>query len=95
MPDAADWFEESDDAFYSDSDDLYSDGDAPDDDFSDTWPCPSCGSDIYEDSVRCPVCGDFVTPGGSIWSGRPVWWIILGLLGTVAVILTLVLSFPG
>lgn len=54
-----------------------------------TVSCPSCGAEIYEDAVACPNCGTYVTADTSVWSGRSGWWIVLGLLGIVAVILAL------
>jgi hypothetical protein len=56
-----------------------------------TETCPSCGEDIYEDAVRCPYCGDYVTfsTRGYPWNRRPMWWVLLALLGIVATVLTL------
>lgn len=51
--------------------------------------CPRCGAEIYEDAVQCPICGEYVTRGSQAWTGRPNWWIALGLLGIIAVIVTL------
>jgi len=79
------WFEESGDEL---RDDEFPDGDDHDD-LSQTLPCPECGLEVYEDAVRCPHCGNYITHDTSVWSGRPVWWIALGLLGTLAVILAL------
>lgn len=62
-----------------------------DEDDDDTMSCPSCGADIYDDAVQCPVCGDYVTSQTSPWSGRPTWWVLLGLAGMVAVIVVLAL----
>ena len=64
------------------------DGDL-DDDLSLTAPCPECGAEIYEDAVRCPKCGSYVTHRTTLWSGRPGWWILLGLVGIVSAILGL------
>lgn len=52
-------------------------------------PCPNCGKDIYEDSEQCPFCGEYVTFDhgyAAVWSGRPLIWIVLALLGIIAVI---------
>ncbi len=68
--------------------------DAPDDDLSETVPCPECGAEIYEDAVRCPVCGAYVTHTTSPWVGRPVWWIVLALFGILATILVLAVVGP-
>ncbi len=65
-----------------------SDDDSDFDD-SDTVPCPSCGEAVYEDSERCPYCGDYITFSTSPLSGRPTWWIVLGLIGIVAVVVAL------
>lgn len=56
------------------------------DDESETVPCPSCGEPIYEDSEHCPYCGEYVTFSTSAWEGRPLWWIVQGLIGVAAVI---------
>jgi hypothetical protein len=61
-----------------------------DDDSNDVRPCPICGAEIYEDSEQCPVCGNYITFGSvGPWSGRPLWWIILGVLGVAALIAVL------
>jgi hypothetical protein len=65
-------------------------GDDEDDDTR-TTTCTDCGADVYEDAPQCPVCGEYITPGGgSLWQGRPGWWIVLGLLGIIAVTYLLV-----
>ena len=91
------WFDEPEneleDNEYPDEDD-FDDDDFNDDDFNDdesteTVPCPECGAEVYEDAVCCPVCGTYITADNSIWSGRPGWWILLGLLGILAVVVVL------
>ena len=73
--------------FDSPDDDLndfeYPDEDNFDDESTETVLCPNCGAEVYEDAIRCPVCGDYITLNNYVWSGRPVWWIVLGLLGTI------------
>jgi hypothetical protein len=59
-----------------------------DDDY--TVLCPSCKADVYEDAERCPNCGAYITYSTSLWSGRSLVWIVLGLLGILAVIYVLV-----
>lgn len=74
----------------TDSNDL-----ASDDELSETVSCAQCGTEIYEDAFQCPVCGAYVTGDsrrGAAWSGRPGWWIVLGLLGILALIAMLVLT---
>ncbi|WP_437194161.1 hypothetical protein [Planctomicrobium sp. SH527] len=81
-----DEFDESDDW----DDDYPEDSDEPG-----TVPCPSCGAEVYEDTDRCPLCGDYIIPGatssGSIWSGKPWWYVALGILGILAVIVSMTL----
>lgn len=69
----------------------YPDEDADDseDDETPTRACPKCGMDVYEDAVQCPLCGEYFTRGSRAWEGRPFWWMVLGLLGIMAVILML------
>ena len=79
------WFEEPGDEL---DDDEYPDEPA-DDDLTETVSCPQCGAEVYEDALRCPVCGDYVTHDTSVWSGRPGWWVLLGLVGILATIAVL------
>jgi predicted nucleic acid-binding Zn ribbon protein len=65
----------------------YPDPDDADDEKTCTQECPMCGADVYEDAVQCPLCGEYmVARGRRAWEGRPLWWIVLGLLGIMAVI---------
>lgn len=78
-------------------DDSFDRMDDPDDDEHDdsdtaTVACPHCGAEIYEDADQCPACGMFVMPDTRVWSGKSWWWIALGVLGVVAVMLALVLG---
>jgi len=76
------WFEETGDEFPDDDYDY-------DDELTDTLPCPRCGAEVYQDAPQCPACGSYITHTTNVWSSRPAWWVVLGLLGTLAVILTL------
>ncbi|MEX0937150.1 MAG: zinc ribbon domain-containing protein [Pirellulales bacterium] len=58
---------------------------------ADTLPCPECGEEIYEEAERCPYCGTYVIFHSSVWAGRSTAWIVLGLVGVVAVVVALVL----
>jgi hypothetical protein len=82
-----------DDQWFEPTGDELDDRESPDDDFDDesteTVPCCQCGAQVYEDAIRCPACGAYLTHHTSLWSGRPGWWILLGLLGILAVILAL------
>jgi hypothetical protein len=65
-----------------------------DDEPVDTIRCPECHADIYEDAEQCPRCGHFILPDTNCWSGRPGWWIVLGLIGVAALVYSLVLLGP-
>jgi len=84
-------------------DDEYPDADSDDDsddagwddELSETVSCAQCGAEIYEDAFQCPVCGAYVTGDSGachVWSGRPGWWIVLGVVGILALIAMLVLT---
>ncbi len=84
-------------------DDLWFDDEPDDEEYPDedergeeagTFPCPDCGTEVYEDAVQCPACGTYLSRDTNPWSGRPVWWILFGLLGIGALIYMLV-TFPG
>jgi len=79
------WFDESGDELRDDEfpDDNY------DDDLNETIPCPECRAEVYEDAEQCPHCGHYITSETNVWSGRPAWWIVLGILGVAALILAL------
>ena len=85
------WFEEPGDELRDEEypdDDLDDEfGDDSDDEYSQTVACPECGTEVYEDAVQCPVCGNYITHHRNVFSGRPTWWIILALLGILAVVL--------
>ena len=75
-------------------DDWWSDVDLEEeeDPLNDLVSCPQCGAEIYEDTPQCPFCGDYVVQTSSGWSGRPSWWILLGLLGALATVLALTMG---
>jgi hypothetical protein len=84
----------SDDSRWCDADDESFDSDDPDqsgddDDLSETIPCPQCGAEVYEDAEQCPRCGSYLTHGSSVWAGRSIAWIVLGMLGVLAAVLAL------
>ncbi|WP_425397269.1 zinc ribbon domain-containing protein [Aeoliella sp.] len=81
-----------DDDYEDDSLDEYPD--EADWDDSDEWeevPCPACGALIAEDSEQCPSCGEYVTFDNNVWRGKPWWWVVLGIFGIVALVVTLAL----
>lgn len=60
-----------------------------DEDDDETRACPSCGEEMYEDAEQCPACGEYVVFSNAALSGWPWWFVLLGLVGIVAVILAL------
>lgn len=61
------------------------------DDFEEDGPtltieCRACGAEVYEDAVVCPVCNEYITHGGSAFRRRPLWFLVLGGMGILAVI---------
>ncbi|MEX2142099.1 MAG: hypothetical protein WD894_22725 [Pirellulales bacterium] len=83
------------------SNDDLDDRELPDEDVGDddeidtessTRECPRCGADVYEDAEQCPRCGEWITAETSPWSGRSLWWVILGVLGILALIWALSLG---
>jgi predicted RNA-binding Zn-ribbon protein involved in translation (DUF1610 family) len=70
-------------------DESYSDGDSSDDAII----CPECGTEVYEDAEMCPVCGNFITRRQTVWSNRPLLWILLGFVGIVAAVIALCAAF--
>ena len=81
--------------------DYFQDDDFQDDDYDDVIDdstsevvvCPECGDDVYEDAEQCPLCGAYIVHQYSPWSKRPLWWVVLGLLGVISVIITLFWGF--
>lgn len=55
--------------------------------------CRNCGADVHEDAPACPACGeyDFRSGSRSALQERPGWYVILAVLGIVAVIFALLL----
>jgi len=76
-----DWLQETDEELY---DDL-----PEEDELNLTVPCPSCRAEVYEDSPRCPSCGSYITHDRSPWTGRPIWWIVLAVVGMAATLAVL------
>lgn len=73
-----------------------SDDDFPDEDWADsddaeslTARCPQCGATVYHDADVCPACGEFLVHSHHALQSRPAWFVILGLLGIIAVVLVL------
>ena len=60
-----------------------------DEDVSETRACPSCGTVIYEDAEQCLACGEYVVFSDAAISRWPWWFVALGLVGIVTVIVTM------
>jgi hypothetical protein len=72
-----------------DADDWDGDGAEEDEELID---CPECGQQVHIESQQCPHCGYYIldeSDRASVWQGRSWWWIVLGVLGTIAVIVAL------
>lgn len=56
--------------------------------------CPDCGRMIYEDVDVCPYCGYFILDSDRTYPSmlNAPWFRWLGLIGILAVVLTLALS---
>lgn len=68
-------------------DDPQNDDWPEEDDSCGTVPCPNCGGKVYEDAEQCPLCGEYIVRGGGrVWSGKPLWWLLLGLAGVLALV---------
>ena len=89
MPEEPELFTQMNYQHENDQYDDYPEEDQYDDDSPELLPCPNCGKEIYEESERCPYCGEYVTFSNSLWSGKPTWWIVLGIVGILATVLTL------
>ena len=84
MPDFLN-FEDAGDEFRDDEYPDYED----DDEQVETRPCNECGADVYEESEQCPYCGAYIFDSTNVFTGRPVWWIVLAVAGVIATILAL------
>ena len=65
--------------------------DEEDEDYAETVACPACAADVYEDAESCPACGEYIVLSKSGLSDWPGWFVALGLVGILAVILALLL----
>ncbi len=83
-----DWLQgDSDESGYADHQEFADDTD----DDSPTVECSKCGCDIYEDAAQCPLCGEWQEKGPRqthAWAKYPGWFILLGVLGIIGVIVT-------
>ena len=61
------------------------DPDGPDDDASETVPCPWCRRPVYEGAEQCPNCGRYVSEEDA--PRRYPGWLIVGVVLCLLVIL--------
>ena len=52
---------------------------------TDTVPCPHCLRPVYEDAERCPGCGRYLSREDA--PKRHPWWLVVGVLVCLAVVL--------
>ncbi len=81
-----------DDSWFEETDDELEEHEFPgdDDESAETIACPACGAEVYEDAIRCPACGTYITQTTKALAALPLWAVILGLLGILAVVLALI-----
>ena len=82
-----DWDDEEDDDDWEDDEDF--EDSAPEDE-SETLPCPNCGSEVFEDADMCPTCHHAIVFSNNPWNNRHWLWVMMGALGTAAVIIALI-----
>jgi len=70
-------------------DDFEEDWTTGDDEETAVASCPNCHADVYEDADSCPSCGEFLTGATGSLDAKPKWFVALGLLGILAVVLVL------
>lgn len=78
FPEGADEFGEPDEFGWPEDD-------AP----AETISCPACGGEVYEDAPQCPACGEFIVHDTGALSGKPGWYVLLAVLGVLAVVAVL------
>ncbi len=79
------WGGDEDDRDDADDSEEIDDEDDDDDDDDQTVACPRCLKSVYEDAERCPNCGHYLSREDA--PSRHPWWLIVGVLVCLAVIL--------
>jgi uncharacterized protein (DUF983 family) len=75
------------------ADDIDDDPENPDpsdmdqDDYTITVRCPNCRKFIDEEAEQCPICGHYVTKEDPDAKPNLPWWVIVGLVVALAVII--------
>lgn len=82
-------FDDSDDDFYGEDDDVYADLENGRD-FADeeepTIECPNCGCEMLEIAHQCPRCGELPTREFRHTSSQPRWVYLTALILLVALV---------
>ena len=60
---------------------------AEEDEDEETVPCPYCLRPVYEDAERCSACGRYLSREDAGRPRRHPWWLIVGVLLCLAVVL--------
>ena len=58
-----------------------------DDEIAGVIDCPNCGAEVHELADCCPTCGEFILEESRPFQNKPIWFLILGGAGIIAVIL--------
>jgi len=81
-------FDDSDDDFYGEDDDVYADL-KDDEDFADEEPtieCSNCGCEMLEIAHQCPRCGELPTREFRQTSTQPRWVYLTALILLIALV---------
>jgi len=70
-------------------DDFDEDWTHGDDEETPTTRCPNCRAEVYSEADSCPRCGEFLIGDATPLDSKPKWFVWLGLLGILAVVLVL------
>jgi hypothetical protein len=54
-----------------------------------TAPCPYCRRPVFDDAEWCPGCGQYLSREDTPW--RRPWWLVLGVMLCLVVVLGWVL----
>ena len=66
----------------------------PEDPGEPTGPCPRCGKPVDKAAIRCRRCGASTLPSSREERGLP-WWIWLGILLSIAVLVGFLVGGRG
>jgi predicted RNA-binding Zn-ribbon protein involved in translation (DUF1610 family) len=49
-------------------------------------PCPHCGEEVFDDAEQCPACGTWLVRDRRALTGKPSWFVVLGVVGALLAI---------